>query len=113
MNLVKKKVSESKDWKKGAASGLKLTVVYLDQGPGTVQLVYDSSDEQVKVVPLYPGAWKQGGNIRLGQSGEWRQAEIEIRDAYFGSRCNGHDVRLQWGQDTELTVKGIYVKELK
>jgi hypothetical protein len=71
-----------------------LSVVYFDCGQGTVAIQYDSSDKNVLVVKDHPGAWKNGGNLKLENTRTWKKAEFTVTDAFFDGRCNGADVRL-------------------
>ncbi|MBM4104190.1 MAG: sialate O-acetylesterase [Planctomycetes bacterium] len=71
-----------------------LSVIYFDRGDGTVAIQYDSSDKNILVVKENPGAWKNGGNLKLENTLIWKKAEFTITDALFDGRCNGADIRL-------------------
>ena len=71
-----------------------LSIVYFDRGDGTVTIQYDSSDKDVRVVKNAPGAWKNGGKLKLQNTLKWKKAEFILMDAFFDGRCNGADIRL-------------------
>jgi sialate O-acetylesterase len=81
-------------FKSGKCPKVVLSVVYFDCGQGTVVIQYDSSDKNVLVVKDNPGAWKNGGNLKLENTLTWKKAEFTITDAFFDGRCNGADFRL-------------------
>jgi len=66
-------------------------VVYYDEGDGLVQLQYDSDDPQGSVVE---GAFKAGGDLRLGDSHTWQGHVFHVPDARFVNRTHGCDFRL-------------------
>ena len=81
------------NFKSGKNPNVVLSVIYFDQGKGTVAIQYDSSDENVLVVKDNPGAWKNGGKLKLKNTRRWKIAEFTISDALFDGRCNGADIR--------------------
>ncbi|VGO13269.1 hypothetical protein PDESU_01825 [Pontiella desulfatans] len=74
-----------------------IVVNYLDDGPGTIELKYDSISKP----------WKSAGIIEIKGSGEWRRFSVELEDARFAGRCNGADIRLESFRD--FHVSGVYV----
>jgi hypothetical protein len=87
-----------RSFKSGKNSEVILSMVYFDRGDGTVLLQYDSSDKSVRVVKDAPGAWKQGGKLKLENTLTWKKAEFTLEDAFFDGRCNGADIRLNCGK---------------
>jgi sialate O-acetylesterase len=81
-------------FKSGKCPKVVLSVVYFDWGQGTVAIQYDSSDKNVLVVKDNPGAWKNGGNLKLENTLTWKKAEFAIEDGFFDGRCNSADFRL-------------------
>jgi sialate O-acetylesterase len=81
-------------FKSGKCPQVVLSVIYFDRGDGTVAIQYDSSDKHVLVVKENPGAWKNGGNLKLENTLQWKKAEFTITDALFDGRCNESDIRL-------------------
>lgn len=69
-------------------------MVYFDCGQGTVVIQHDSSDKNVLVVKDNPGAWKNGGNLKLENTLTWKKVGFPIEDTLFEERCNGADFRL-------------------
>lgn len=82
-------------------------VVYLDDGFGTLQLRYDSTDEKI-FAGKCPGVWKPAGEIKLRNSKGWKVVRFDLPDGQFAKRCNGGDIRLQ--TTGKLVVGGIYVR---
>ncbi len=82
--------------KQGLAPKVKLTIEYFDEGTGPVRVVYDSSDEAVKVSPPSPGAWKEAGKFALADTKTWKTFKCDVADALFNGRCNGADIRLEF-----------------
>ena len=82
-------------------------VVYLDDGFGTLQLRYDSTDEKVFAGKI-PGRWKPAGGIKLKNSKAWKVVRFDLPDGKFAKRCNGGDIRLQ--STGKLIVGGVYVQ---
>jgi hypothetical protein len=53
------------------------------------------------------GAWKTSPlTVNMTNSLQWRVVTAYISDAYFGGRCNGYDVRLQFTAPT--TIGGVF-----
>jgi len=84
--------------KNGNAPYQMVEVLYYDQGKGNFSLHYDATAGLWAVSPL---------SVDLTGSGEWRVVTALIRDAYFGNRCNGYDVRLQATQ-TDMILGGVF-----
>lgn len=82
------------DFQAGKCPNVVISVIYFDRGRGTVAVQYDSSDKNVLVVKDSPGAWKEGGKLKLENTCTWKKAEFTIADALFDGRCNGADIRL-------------------
>ena len=82
--------------KRGVTPKVMLTIEYFDEGKGEVRVVYDSSDQAVRVVPENPGTWKQAGKFRRTDSKTWKTYTCLISDAQFDGRCNGADLRLEF-----------------
>ena len=96
-------------FKAGKAAAVDVEIEYFDEGAFNLQLVYDSGDENVNVIPGSPGAWKEAGTITLTDSGTWTNASFTIRDAWFDGRCNGADFRLQSVAGTDYTIGSVTV----
>jgi sialate O-acetylesterase len=84
--------------KSGRCPEVVLSIIYFDQGDGNVAIQYDSSDKDVLVVKENPGAWKNGGNLKIENTLTWKKAEFTITDGLFDGRCNGADFRLNCPQ---------------
>jgi hypothetical protein len=81
-------------FKYGKCPEVVISIIYFDRGDGTVLIQYDSSDKNVRVVKNAPGAWKDGGKLKLENTRKWKKAEFTLTDAFFDGRCNGADIRL-------------------
>lgn len=83
-----------------------ITVEYLDEGTGAFRLQYDSLDPQA---PL-EGAYKEGAEVPLGNSGQWKRVTLSVPDARFEHRQNGgSDFRLAvWGN---LLLRSVTVSK--
>lgn len=103
----------SSEFADGANPFVRLKVLYFDNGPETIEVLYDSSDKSVSVVPSHPGAWKLAGRIRINYTKTWRVASFDVSDALFAHRLNGADVRLQWPMNVDAALGGIYLHSLK
>ncbi|MBB6460449.1 glycoside hydrolase family 71/99-like protein [Flammeovirga kamogawensis] len=78
---------------------------YLDQGNGTIALLYDSKDESVKRNPkAKPGSWKKAHAFKLTNTGKWKKAYFEFPDARFQKNCNGHDIRININSDDKAII---------
>ena len=80
-------------------------VVYFDDGFGTIQLRYDSTDGKI-FAGKRPGVWKPAGEIKLRNSKAWKVVGFDLPDGKFAKRCNGGDIRLQ--STGKLIVGGVY-----
>ena len=96
-------------FKDGAVPHVLVTLTYFDQGPDSIDLVYDSSD-QSQTGPNGPGSWKLLGTIVFTGTKTWRKAQFEAKDALFSQRLNGNDLRVQWSQDIDATLGDCFVK---
>ncbi|MBN8217252.1 MAG: hypothetical protein J0L75_11470 [Spirochaetes bacterium] len=100
-------------FKNGRARRVALSLDYFDEGGGELRVVYDSSDESVLVSRGNPGAWKEAGKVALGSSGIWKTLRLEVADAWFGGRCNGGDLRLEWrGASGNPALASISIRRL-
>jgi hypothetical protein len=93
----------------GGHPDVAITLDYLDEGDCSADLVYDSSDQTVRVVESAPGAWKTAGVVKFGSTGEWKQQTFVVHDALFSGRCNGCDLRLNVGKDVDVTLGGLSI----
>jgi hypothetical protein len=72
-------------------------VEYLDQGPGSLTLQYDSTDASATL----EGRYKNAEAVALGNSGVWKTFTWRISDARFDHRQNGGaDFRIAMGPET-------------
>lgn len=92
---------------------LEVEVVYLDSGPDTITLVYDSSDPEVRKGQPNEGAWKTLGALKLEDSGKVKVATFKVSDAKFAGRLNGADIRLQSMPNADFEVLGLFIREGK
>jgi len=95
-------------FKDGVVPHVLVTLTYFDQGPDTIDVVYDSNDQSV-TGPNGPGSWKPLGTIVFTGTKTWRKIQFEAKDALFSQRLNGNDLRLQWG-DVDATIGDCFVK---
>lgn len=66
-------------------SQLAITIIYLDNGTGYLNLQYDSTEYE----------YKSGGTVDLQDTNIWKQHIFYVSDAYFGNRQNnGGDFRI-------------------
>ncbi|MCE5267748.1 MAG: alpha-galactosidase, partial [Planctomycetaceae bacterium] len=79
----------------GLTPKVTLAIEYFDEGVGPVRVTYDSSDGAVQVDPTRPGAWKKAGVFTLTDTKTWKTYRRDLPDAFFGSRCNAADIRLE------------------
>lgn len=86
---------ECPGFKGGKAPAVTFTVDYFDEGTGDFRIVYDSSDEAVKVAEASPGAWKEAGKFQLADTKTWKTYQCTVNDAQFARRCNGFDFRFE------------------
>jgi len=69
-----------------------VVVEFFDAGEGSFSLEYDSGD---RTLPADQRALKSAGQVRFGNSGEWRQEVFKLPDAVFGNgQPGGGDFRL-------------------
>jgi hypothetical protein len=77
----------------GKAPQVKMAVDYFDEGTGSFDVRYDSSDATITVYAATPGAWKTAGLFQLTDTKTWKTYECTVSDAVFAGRCNGGDLR--------------------
>jgi hypothetical protein len=99
-------------FKNAAVPHVIITFTYVDQGPDSIDLVYDSNDQSVSG-PNGPGSWKPLGTITINGTKSWRKVQFEVSDALFNQRLNGNDIRVQYNQDIDAIVGDCYVKAAK
>lgn len=92
---------------------LEVAVVYLDAGPDTITLMYDSSDPEIRKGQPNEGAWKKLGALKLEDSGKVKVATFKVSDAKFAGRLNGADIRLQSMPNLDFEILGLFVREGK
>lgn len=90
---------------------IEISIVYIDSGPDTIELVYDSNDSNVRKGQANAGAWKKLGALKIEDSGKVKLAKFKVSDAKFAGRLNGADVRLQSIPNTDFEVLGLFIKE--
>lgn len=106
---------------------VQVTIVYLDRGDCDVQVFYDSTDkswlasksehagtmtERVKR-SARKGAFKPAAVLKVGDSGQWRTATLELKDARFATESAGKDLFFYINKNEDFIVQGVYVRELK
>ncbi|UED84104.1 discoidin domain-containing protein [Streptomyces profundus] len=81
-----------------------VSVDYLDDGPGSVELQYDSPE----------AAFKAADPARQGGTGEWLTHTFALDDAQLTNRANNNDFRLApgGGDDVQLTVAAVRIAVL-
>ncbi|MDR3708941.1 MAG: sialate O-acetylesterase [Capsulimonadaceae bacterium] len=99
-------------FKNGATSHVVFTLVYYDEDPGTILVLYDSSDPAVHGANG-AGSWKPLGRVTSGGTSTWRKVEFEVSDALLSRRLNGADMRIQWSEDVDRAIAGLYVRAAK
>ena len=96
------------DFGMGKTPRVVLTVEYFDEGKGTVELEYDSSDPAVRKITGKPGAFKtHPTRLTLTDSGTWNTARFVIADAEFSNRCNARDFRLNVSNQAALILRSV------
>lgn len=90
---------------------LELNIVYIDSGPDTITLMYDSCDPEIRKGQPNAGAWKKLGALKLEDSGKVKVAKFKVSDAKFAGRLNGADIRLQSIPNTDFEVLGLFIKD--
>lgn len=99
--------------KSGKCPKVVISIIYFDRGRGTVAIQYDSSDKKISVVKNNPGAWKNGGKLKLENTLTWKIAEFTITDAHFDGRCNGADIRLNCAKSFVFSALYCRQKQIK
>lgn len=99
-------------FKNGQAPRVTIAVDYFDEGTGSIDIVYDSSDQNFKHVPARPGAWKPAGKFTLINTRQWKTYECTVNDALFGGRCNDNDIRLNIHAEPAPAVSAVRVTRL-
>ena len=88
--------------KNGATPYQVVQVLYYDQGNSSFSMLYDATS----------GPWKTSQlTVNMTNSLQWRVATAYMSDAYFGGRCNGSDVRLEFNAPT--TIGGVFFSALQ
>lgn len=87
---------------------VRIELTYLDSGCTAIRLEYDSSDPGGSV---HQGAFKPGGEVSIGNSGDWKTASFTVTDGRFVNRCNGADLRFAV-TGGELTVRRVVIEKL-
>ena len=96
----------------GATPEVTLSVLYLDKGDCNVSLVYDSSDDVVRVRGRAPGAFKPGGELKIGNTGTIKRHDFKLPDARFAKNLllEGTDFRLVANKDTDFVILGAFIQ---
>jgi len=89
-------------FKNGKAPEGVISIVYYDNGDGSISIQYDSSDPKIRESKNAPGAWKFAGKIKLKNTDRWVVLEIPVQDAFFNGRCNGADLRVMGNPESLL-----------
>ena len=100
-------------FREGQHPKLTIELDYFDEGDCDAQLVYDSSDQRVKVTAERPGAWKSAGRLHFGQTGTWQTMTFKVHDALFSGRCNGSDLRLNVSGGHDVTLGAMRIRVLE
>ena len=74
-----------------------ITVTYLDNGTGTLQLQYDAAAD--------PAA--RADDVQLKNTGRWQTGTFALSDIEFANRLGGGDLRIQGNED--ITVAGLRI----
>ncbi|MBE3068683.1 MAG: DUF5010 domain-containing protein [Planctomycetes bacterium] len=91
-----------------AGDPMQVTVEYLDAGGAALDLHYDSTDAAAALA----GAYKSAGAIARGQTGTWKTAVWDLKDARFSNRQNlQSDFRL-FAPDGALAVRRVSVRKV-
>ncbi|WP_327288320.1 glycosyl hydrolase family 28-related protein [Streptomyces sp. NBC_01198] len=84
-----------------------VSIDYLDQGNGSIQLEYDSPGDTI------PQMFKQSPVFTYGDSGTWKTHTFLLDDAILTNRSNGSDFRITTGGGAgELKVARVSVTAL-
>jgi hypothetical protein len=88
---------------------LEIDLAYFDEGNGTVEMDYDSTD----ISQILGGAYKRSSYVLHRQnSGQWKLARFYVNDAGFGhSENNSSDFRFQ-SDDVDLLISGAEVQRV-
>ena len=99
-------------FEEGAMPEVTLSVLYLDKGDCTVSLIYDSGDDVVRQNGREPGAYKPGGEFRIGDTGTIKRHDFHLPDARFGKhlRLEGTDFRLIADKDVDFVILGAWLQ---
>ncbi|MGM0490852.1 MAG: DUF5010 domain-containing protein [Planctomycetota bacterium] len=82
---------------------VKVTICYLDSGPGHFTFQYDSADPRVSGVSQ---RFREGHVQPIRDSGTWKEVSFVVPHALFAGRANGDDFRLACA-DAELMIHSI------
>ena len=88
---------------------LEIDLAYFDEGNGTVELDYDSTD----ISQILGGAYKRSPYVLHRQNSEqWKLARFYMNDAGFGhSENNGSDFRFQ-SDDDDLLISSVGIQRV-
>lgn len=101
-------------FREGAQPDVAVRVTYLDRGNTDGLVQYDSSDPHGSPDSrLPPGAFKHLDRFPVLDSGAWRTNLFVIRDAWFGGRCHGADLRISFqSPDADSVISEVAVYRL-
>lgn len=81
-------------------------MTYRDAGCAQFAVEYDSMVRE----GAFDGAFRLGGTVLIGGTGQWKTARFELLDCRFMNRANGADLRLVvTGGNLELAVRSADV----
>lgn len=105
----------NENFQNGACPNVTLSVLYLDKGDCKVSLIYDSGDDVVRVPGRAPGAFKPGGEFKIGNTGTIKRHDFKLPDARFGKNLllEGTDFRLVADKDADFLILGAFLQPLK
>ncbi len=98
-------------WTDGRMPNVRITIDYLDNFHGELELKYDSTDKLYGGPGSY-GVWKYGGFLRLQNTAIWKQKVFTLRDVFFGGRCNGYDIRFTTRGKGDLIISRLKIEGL-
>jgi hypothetical protein len=103
---------QDEKFQNGATPDVTLSVLYLDRGDCKVSLIYDSSDEVVRVKGRAPGAFKPGGEFEIGNTGSIKRHDFQLPDARFAKKLllEGTDFRLVANKDVDFVILGAFLQ---
>jgi hypothetical protein len=87
---------------------VEVTVTYLDAGPPSFLLEYDSNDPATKGLQQ---RFRAGPVQKIKGSGTWREVTWTLPHARFAGRANGCDFRFSCVHG-DLAVAGVKVRKL-